>query len=108
MAKQSEDHERLDDLDSELAELRQLVTVQKGQIEMIGQMIALVQANPNSAQVHQIMQQQLATARSSSSSVMSHTQPGPPAPAPNTNAVPQPIEPEHALYQAIEMTAERQ
>ena len=73
VAKQSADHEKLDSIDTELEELRQMVTVQKGQIEMMGQVIALL-ADPNSAQMREKLQQQLAAALSSN-----HTQPKPPA-----------------------------
>ena len=73
VAKQSADHEKLDQIDTELEELRQMVTVQKAQIEMMGQVIALL-ADANSPQMRENLKQQLAAALSSD-----HAQPTPPA-----------------------------
>lgn len=51
LAKQSADHEKLDQIDAELEELRQMVKVQKSQIETMGQIIAQLQGIPNGAQI---------------------------------------------------------
>lgn len=72
VAKQSVDHEKLDKIDAELEELRQMVRVQKGQIEMMGQMITLLQANPNIAQMRDTIQQQRFAALSSNAAALAH------------------------------------
>eukprot|EP01043_Picozoa_sp_COSAG02_P054502 COSAG02_NODE_6179_length_3748_cov_786.322849_2_plen_176_part_00 len=51
VAKQSADHEKLDKIDAELEELRQMVKVQKSQIDTMGQIIAQLQGVPDGAKI---------------------------------------------------------
>ena len=59
VAKQTVDNEKLDKIDDELEELRNMVNLQKSQIETMGQLIALLQANPDTTQMQQTMQHQM-------------------------------------------------
>lgn len=56
VAKQTVDQEKLDKIDEELEELRNMVKLQKSQIETMGQLIALLQANPDITQMQHQMQ----------------------------------------------------
>jgi outer membrane biosynthesis protein TonB len=47
VAKQSADHDKITDMENELGELRKMVHEQKKQIDALGTLVALVQANPN-------------------------------------------------------------